>query len=134
MISIRKYTDNDYDDVFQILKDNFEVEKAKNCFDENTLEFVALNDNKIVGYFIMRKVIDIIKVKKIFYLEYVCVDKKMQNKGIGKEIMNYVIKFAKEQKASYIELTSSYTRKAAHHLYEEFDFKIRESNIFRRML
>ena len=132
-IEIRKYQGTDYDMVNEILKDNFQVDKAK-CHDDDVLEFVAVKDKKVVGYFIMRRLLDIIKNNRWFYLEYVCVDKNYQNQGIGKKMLDFVIKFAQEEKASYIELTSGYKREAAHHLYEKVGFEKRESNIFRRML
>lgn len=132
-IEIRKYQNSDYAAVKMILKDNFQVDKAK-CYDDNVLEFVAVKDQKVVGYFIMRRLLDIIKNNRWFYLEYVCVDKNCQNQGIGKKMLDFAIELAQEEKASYIELTSSYKREAAHHLYEKVGFEKRESNIFRRML
>ena len=81
-IEIRKYQSTDYDTVSEILKDNFQVDKAK-CHDDDVLEFVAVKDKKVVGYFIMRRLLDIIKNNRWFYLEYVCVDKNYQNQGIS---------------------------------------------------
>ena len=132
-VKIREYQNSDYDSVDLILKNNFQVNKAK-CKDANVLEFVAVKDEKVVGYFIMRRLLDIVKNSKWFYLEYVCVDKDYQNQGIGSKMLDFVIKFAQEEKASYIELTSGYKREVAHHLYEKVGFEKRESNIFRRML
>lgn len=131
-VEIRRYNDSDFEKVFTIIKENFQLEKARESKSTDSLEFVAVIDKQVVGYFILRRVFDIVKANNYYFLEYVCVDKALQNKGIGQKIMEFVINFAKEEKASYIELTSSYTREVAHHIYEKYGFVKRESNIFRR--
>ena len=133
-IEIRRYQDDDYGKVFNILKENFQVEKDEFCKDESVLEFVAVVEDKVVGYFIVRELLDIIKNVKYFYLEYICVDKNFQNRGVGKRIMEFILELAKNKKVKYIELTSGYQRIVAHHLYEKYGFEKRESNIFRRIL
>ena len=133
-IEIRRYQDDDYGKVFNILKENFQVEKDDFCKDESVLEFVAVVEDKVVGYFIVRELLDIIKNVKYFYLEYICVDKNFQNRGVGKRIMKFILELAKNKKVKYIELTSGYQRIVAHHLYEKYGFEKRESNIFRRIL
>lgn len=133
-IEIRRYQDDDYGKVFNILKENFQVEKDEFCKDERVLEFVAVVEDKVVGYFIVRELLDIIKNVKYFYLEYICVDKNFQNRGVGKRIMKFILELAKNKKVKYIELTSGYQRIVAHHLYEKYGFEKRESNIFRRIL
>ena len=133
-IEIRRYQDDDYGNVFNILKENFQVEKDEFCKDESVLEFVAVVEDMVVGYFIVRELLDIIKNVKYFYLEYICVDKNFQNRGVGKRIMEFILELAKNKKVKYIELTSGYQRIVAHHLYEKYGFEKRESNIFRRIL
>ena len=132
-IEIREYNDDYYQEVSNILKENFNVSKAK-AWDSTTSQYVALKNNVVVGYFIIRKLLDIVKNSNYLYLEYVCVKKAYQNQGIGKEIMKYIVNFATKEKVSYIELTSNYKREVAHHLYEEFGFEKRESYIYRRVL
>ncbi len=130
---IREYREEDFKEVFEIIKENFNIEKA-NCHDNNTIEYVVEENNKVIGYFIIRRVLDIVKNINYFYLEYVCISKDYQNKGFGSKIIEFVLQKAKEENITYIELTSSYERKAAHHLYEKYDFIKRQSDIYRRYL
>ena len=129
MITIRKYQDNDYDAVNEILKQAFNVSKAHNQ-DANNLEYVALKDDDILGYFIIRTCHDIIINKDYAYLEYVCVKEEYQNQGIASEMMRYAISEGKLMHLSYFELTSNYTRKSAHHVYEKLGFVKRDTYVY----
>lgn len=130
MITIRKYQDNDYDAVDEILKQAFNVSKAhdKNL---NNLEYVALKDGIIVGYFIICTIHDVIKSQDYAYIEYVCVKEEYQNQGIASEMMRYAINEGKLMKLAYFELTSNYTRKSAHRVYEKVGFNKRETYVYR---
>ena len=66
--------------------------------------------------------IDIIKNKKTYHIDYVCVDPEYRGQKIGKTMMDYVIDYAKKEGGSRIELTSNPTRVAAHKLYENCGF------------
>lgn len=132
-LKVRKYQDSDYWIVNKIIQDNFNVTKSLES-SENSEEFVGIKDDEVVGYFILTKMRDIIKNNNWIYVEYVCVDLKYQNMGIGTMMMEFAINYSRDNNYSYIELTSNYKRKAAHQMYKKLGFSVRESNIFRRML
>jgi GNAT superfamily N-acetyltransferase len=56
-------------------------------------------------------------------VESVRIDRKYQNKGIGTEMMKYVIERAKMRGAHVMQLTSHQSRKDAHRFYERLGFK-----------
>ncbi len=132
-VKIRRMEDSDLEQVRKILKENFDVYKedvqSPTCF-----EFVACSEQEVVGYFILNLITNIVKNEKWFLVEYVAVDKEVQNLGIGTQMMQYAVEFAKKRGVSYIELTSNFTRKAAHRVYEKLGFERRKSYIYRRML
>lgn len=67
-------------------------------------------------------------------LEDLVVDESQRGKGIGKMLMNEMIKKAREEGVTYIDLTSRPKREAANHLYQSLGFEKRETNVYRLML
>ncbi len=130
---VREYDDNDFDRVNEIILNSFGYERKK-VKNDMAHEFVACIDDIVVGYLILNEMIDIIKNKKVFHIDYVCVDPNYRGKNIGYEMMNYVMDYAKDNGGSRIELTSNPTRVAAHKLYEKCGFKKRDTDVFRKEL
>ena len=56
-------------------------------------------------------------------IESVRVDKNYQNRGIGSEMMNWIINRAGERGAYVVQLTSHQSRADAHRFYERLGFK-----------
>ncbi len=134
MIDVREYEMTDYFDVSRILKEAFDVSKANVNPDDNYKELVATIDNKPVGYLVLTKVLDLVKGKPYFLVDYVCVDSNYRNLGIGYKLMDKVLEIASSYDGLYIELTSKRERVAAHHLYEKAGYVRRDSFIYRRVL
>ncbi len=132
-VIVRKFNDLDYDYTNNLILDSFGYGKKK-VRNDNCFEFVAEVDSKIVGYFNMTLMVDIIKDFKIFHIDYVCVDSNCRGMGIGRKMMEYALNFALESGARRVELTSSSKRVAAHKLYLSLGFEERDSSIFRKEL
>lgn len=132
-IVMRKYENSDYDIVDKILFDAFGYHK-EHLNDNRVYEFVACLDNIVVGYYYLEETIDIIRNIKTFHVEYVCVDEEYRGKGIGKIMMEHALNFAKEKKASRLELTSGNKREAAHKLYLSMGYEKRDTSVFRKEL
>lgn len=132
-IKIRKYNDNDYDDVFKIIKEAFSCEKSK-ASSSFINEYVACLDGNIVGYFYLLDDIDIVKNIKILHLHYICVASKYRGMGIANEMMNFILNYAKDNNYERVELTSKNQRLAAHKLYEKYGFVIRDTSVYRKEL
>jgi ribosomal protein S18 acetylase RimI-like enzyme len=56
-------------------------------------------------------------------IESVRIDKNYQNRGIGSEMMNWIINRAGERGAYVVQLTSHQSRTDAHRFYERLGFK-----------
>ncbi len=134
MIGVREYMMTDYFDVNRIIKEAFDVEKVNVNPDNNYKELVGVVDDKVVGYLVLTRVLDLVKGRPYYLVDYVCVDSAYRNLGIGYMMMDKVLEIASNDKALYIELTSRKERVAAHHLYEKCGYEKRDSVIFRRVL
>lgn len=134
MIGVREYMMTDYFDVSRIIKEAFDVEKVNVNPDNNYKELVGVVGDKVVGYLVLTRVLDLVKGRPYYLVDYVCVDSAYRNLGIGYMMMDKVLEIASNDKALYIELTSRKERVAAHHLYEKCGYEKRDSVIFRRVL
>ena len=131
MIDVREYTDEDLEKVNEILKEAFSVTKSNftgNCFHE----IVACYDGVVCGYLLLTEILDPVKNRKYYLVDYVCVSSKYQNCGVGKKLINYAYDFACDRDISYLQLTCGRYRVAAHKLYDNCGFVKRDSDIFRK--
>ena len=134
MIGVREYRMTDYFDVSRILEEAFGVTKANVNPDNNYKEYVAVVNDVVAGYLVLTRVLDLVKGRPYYLVDYVCVDKSYSNLGLGQLLMERVLEVARKDKALYIELTSRKDRVVAHHLYEKVGFEKRDSYIYRRTL
>ena len=65
------------------------------------------------------------------WIEDVIVDKSTRGQSIGRELVSFVIYFAKKLNIKSINLTSSPDRVAANKLYQKLGFILRETNVYR---
>jgi phosphinothricin acetyltransferase len=68
---------------------------------------------------------------KVGIIEDVVVDKDHRGLGLGKSLVQYLIKFAQAKNVEYLDLTSNPSRKEANELYLKLGFKKRETNCYR---
>ncbi len=134
MIGVREYRMTDYFDVSRILEEAFGVTKANVNPDNNYKEYVAVVNDVVAGYLVLTRVLDLVKGRPYYLVDYVCVDKSYRNLGLGQLLMERVLEVARKDKALYVELTSRKDRVVAHHLYEKVGFEKRDSYIYRRTL
>ena len=131
MIEVRDYCDTDLDQVNEILKDAFNDTK-RNFKNNNFREIVACYDGKVVGYLLLTKILNPIKEKFYYLVDYVCVSSDYRRLGVARSMLDEVYNIAKENNALYIQLTSSRHREAAHKLYLSCGYVKRDSDIFRK--
>ena len=134
MIGVREYRMTYYFDVSRILEEAFGVTKANVNPDNNYKEYVAVVNDVVAGYLVLTRVLDLVKGRPYYLVDYVCVAKSYRNLGLGQLLMERVLEVARKDKALYIELTSRKDRVVAHHLYEKVGFEKRDSYIYRRTL
>lgn len=131
MIEVRNYRDTDLDSVNIILKEAFN-ESKRNFKNSNFKEIVVCVDGKVAGYLLLTKILNPIKEKFYYLVDYVCVSSNYRRMGLARKMLEEVYKIAKENNAIYIQLTSSRYREAAHKLYLSCGYVKRDSDIFRK--
>ena len=131
---IRKYVNEDFNEVINLVKNNFNISDNIKSLEDNLNSFgiVAIIDKKIVGYLRVDKLYNPFKKYYYYFLSYVCVDSNYQNMSIGTEMLEFIFNYARNDSVSYIELTSRSSREAANHLYLKTGFVIRDTNVFRK--
>lgn len=67
-------------------------------------------------------------------IEEIVVDENLRGKGLGKKLMEEMIKRGRKLGMKQIELTSKPSRLAANQLYKSLDFELRETNVYRLKL
>lgn len=132
-IVVRKYQNDDLEQVNVVLEEAFSVSK-KNFSLDNIIEVVAESDHVVCGYLMLTKIMNPIKEKHYYLVDYVCVSSSYRGLGISDQLMKYAEEIAREDHAMYLQLTCSYHRLAAHKLYERCGYIKRESDIFRKVL
>ncbi len=65
------------------------------------------------------------------WIEDVVVDQNHRTQGYGEALTDNAIKYARQQGAKAISLTSRPQRQAANRLYRRMGFKLRETNLYR---
>lgn len=96
---------------------------------DHTLLFMAEEDTIILGTLTL--VLNKIPTGDKVWIEDVVVDQSARGKGVGKQLLQFAIDYAKTQKFSSINLTSSPDRTAANQLYQNLGFNQRETNVYR---
>lgn len=132
-IVVDYYKDENLEQVNNVLKEAFNVEK-NNFSGEEFKEIVAKYNGDVVGYLVLTKVLNPIKNKYYYLVDYVCVLSKYRGLGISDRLMEFAEDIAREDNAMYLQLTCSTHRVAAHRLYERCGYIKRDSDQFRKVL
>ena len=94
----------------------------------NSEIFVARIDNKVVGYVLVTSKegkSNGYRYRKQLLIDAMGVDEEYRNRGIGRELLNYLKKFAKDNGYTDLRLTVNEENENAIHLYEAVGFKVR---------
>ena len=107
--------------------DKIDILLANKIFEEiekkNIKYFVAMDGEKIISSCYIAIIPNLSRNgKSIGFIENVITDEKYRRKGIGKNIMEMAIKYAKENNCYKIILQSNNKRKGAHKFYERIGF------------
>lgn len=132
-IVIDYYKDDYLNQVNNVLLEAFNVHKS-NFTGEQFKEIVSIVDGEVCGYLLLTKVLNPIKNKYYYLVDYVCVLSKYRGLGISDKLMEFCEKIAREDNAMYLQLTCSTHRVAAHKLYERCGYIKRDSDQFRKVL
>jgi PhnO protein len=141
-MEIRKIEIGDLDEVYKLLNDLYnnnlkyeifaKIYKEK-VFDNNSYYIVAVINGKIVGVLTSEIQTKLHREKKQIFVEDLVVDKNYRNNGIGKELLQNAIEYAKKQDCEIVELTCYLKNDNAHKFYEDNGF-IKQSYKFKKYL
>jgi ribosomal protein S18 acetylase RimI-like enzyme len=67
---------------------------------------------------------------KVGKIEDVIVDENFRGKGLGRKLIEELVKIAKENNLKKLQLTSSPSRVAARELYKSVGFEMKDTNVF----
>ena len=137
MPKFRKLSLQDEKELKQLMKQltnsrfNFDIKivlKDKQC---NCL--VIEDQKKIVGFGAL--VLSIVPaLGYVGKIESMVVDKKYREQGLGKRLIEELLKIAKNKKVHSINLTSNPGRKEARRLYKSVGFELINTGVFRLVL
>ena len=132
-IIIDDYKEEYLDAVNGILEETFNVKKSNFNGDEFR-EIVGIVDGNVCGYLLLTRVLNPIKNKYYYLVDYVCVSSEYRGLGISDKLMEKAEEIARGDKAMYLQLTCGIHRVAAHKLYERCGYIKRDSDQFRKVL
>ncbi len=121
-----KYSDYFYDLNYDWLNEYFYVEEydeevLKNCkkeiIDKGGYIFFAINNSNVLGTMAL-----IPRDEKVFELNKMAVKKEFRGMGIGHQLIEFIIDFAKAKNYNSLILYSNTVLKNSIHLYNKFGF------------
>ena len=95
---------------------------------ENSEIFVAKIEEQIVGYIILSSREgnkNGYRYRKELDIDAMGIDENYRNQGIGRELLEYIKKYAKDNNYTDLRLTVNEENENARHLYEHVGFKIK---------
>ncbi len=132
-ITISPAKNKDFEGVFYLLdkhlwpKTKINKRKLKEIYvrqlKKKKIFLMAKINSEIVGFISLNIRLDIQIQEKIGQIEELVVKEQQRRLGIGKKLMQAVMKEAKKQKCAEIHLTSNMKRKSAHKFYKKLGFK-----------
>ena len=102
--------------------EDYDEKVLKNCkeeiIDKNGYIFFAIHDNSVVGTMAL-----IPRENGVYELNKMAVNKELRGNGIGNQLINFIIDFAKNKRYKSVILYSNTVLKNSIHLYNKFGFK-----------
>lgn len=133
MLEYRFMTENDLEETTKLYKECFpEMVKYINTINYRDNILLAIIDNKIVGMVTIDYLYDNFLNEKYAYINNVCVSTNYRGKKIGYNLMLRCEEIAKKENCKYIKLTSNKNRIAAHKLYNNLNYKIYDTTVFKK--
>ena len=131
-IIYRKAIEQDKEGINKILKENFGDNHVldKVYQEDDKYSYVAIDDEKVVGYVNVTIIYNEIKKEYWAKLNYVCVDKDYRHQGIATALLEELEK--NEKKAKYFELTCRRERENAHKLYNKLGYEQYDTDLLRK--
>jgi GNAT superfamily N-acetyltransferase len=134
MIEIRKCRAEDFDGIVPLLRQLWpdkplDLSSLRRVFDrslasDQQIYFCAVCDRQTIGFGSLTINSKLLWSETLVgYVSDMVVDEAYQGRGIGTQILDHLVSWAREQGCRRIELNSSFHRKDAHTFYEHRGFK-----------
>ena len=132
-IIIKRMEEKEHNMVLDLYERVFDKKQIQpfHISDSNGIFVIAKDNDRVVGLVQLDIIVDVFKGIKYGFINSVCTDAQYRGRGIGDRMIKEVHRIAKKMGCSYIELTSSDSKKAAHRLYFKNGYVIRDTNVFR---
>lgn len=134
-MKIRKATQEDFDEVFNLLKQlwansklNYDLLKIaynKAVYSEVQKLIVGESMDNIIGFCSLTIKNNLWQAGNLGHIDELIVDNNYRGKGIGSKLMDEITRIAKENQCKRIELDSAFNRKEAHRFYENQGYENR---------
>jgi glucosamine-phosphate N-acetyltransferase len=135
MIQIRECRAEDFDAVVALLRQlwprvHLELDTLRSTFDrslssDRQIYLCAVPDQEVVGFGSLTTKSNLWNPAAVGYVDEMVVDGEHQGRGIGTQILDRLISWARTQGCSRVELDSAFHRKDAHAFYEGRGFQSR---------
>jgi phosphinothricin acetyltransferase len=134
MSNIRAYKEKDQNQViklfYQLTGKSVIFESDEIIADKNCHAIIIENENNITIGFASLVIFRTPVHGLVGRIEDLIVDEEYRGSGYGKLLMQELLKIAKTEKITQIELTSSAKRVVARGLYKSLGFELRETGVF----
>ena len=121
-MKIRRLEKKDIPSIEKLENDIFGYTLGENYFNiqiqnEYSAYFVMVSDNDIVGYIGSTS-------EEMAEIQNFCISKDYQSKGYGKELLEYLINYLKDNNSKSIYLEVNYNNIRAINLYKKYGFEV----------
>lgn len=129
---IRKCNKSDIKDIYNLICElknkkfdytKFQMAYTSKIDDEKNYYIIGIDDSNVIGFLSLVIDYQLHHVQKVATIEELIVSSKYRSNGIGKNLLENAIEYAKNNKCDVIELTSGFSRERAHKFYEKNGFK-----------
>lgn len=127
-VTIREIEEKDYPGALEIWNnelgnsfftaENFGSHHEKFKENENYKAFVAVLDGSVAGLVYIMRYAPWGTDSEQFWIQGIGVKADLQNKGIGKQLLEHIENYGRENGVGYITLNTGFKRTAAHAFYE----------------
>jgi GNAT superfamily N-acetyltransferase len=135
MIQIRACQAEDFEGVVALLRQLWpgkplELDSLRSVYDraltsDRQVYLCAVLDQQVVGFGSLTIKSNLWNEAFVGYVDEMVVDKAQRGRGVGTQILDHLISWARERGCNRIELDSAFHRKDAHAFYERRGFQSR---------
>ena len=134
MIEIKEILGSDWNRAREIYSSSFNKDVVNSTLPILGKVIGIYVDNILVGFCQIDYLNDVFQDERRAYINSFCIDNKYSNKGYGDMLLKKCIDILRDEGVNYINMTSNKKRVIAHKLYENNNFSIVDTCIFKRNL